>query len=500
MQVTPIIEAVDITKIFPGVLALNRVNLKLLPGEVHGLLGENGAGKSTLIKILSGIYQPSSGDILVDGIKQIVRDPSFALRLGIVPVHQELSFGRHLSVAENIFIGRQPKTKLGLIDYREMYRLAAGYLHDLGVSVDPQIPLGMVSISERQMVAIARAISMDVRVLIFDEPTSSLSDRERNALFEAIQRLKKRNLGIIYISHRLEEVFKICEFLTIMRDGSVVAQKRVGEVTAESLVRMMIGRDGKEAYKRPGLKTNKHVLEVRHLSVKGILNDISLAVSSGEILGIAGLVGSGRTELLRAIFGDLEKTSGQIFMEGNVVKIGSPADAIQAGIGFVPEDRKEQGLILDLTVAENICMAIPKKLSIFGVISKKREGMFASQYVNQLSIRTPSIEQPVKYLSGGNQQRVVIAKWLAINPKVLLVDEPTRGIDVGAKAEIYLLLNELTKQGLAIVMVSSELPEILAMSDRILVMYQGRLQAELYGKNATEEEVMRHAIDHTTIK
>ncbi len=498
MQKKPIIEVGKITKVFPGVRALDKVSLKLLPGEVHGLVGENGAGKSTLIKIISGVYQPTSGEIIFNGIKQIIRDPSFALHLGIVPVHQELNLEQHLSVAENIFIGRQPKTKLGFVDYREMNRLAAEWLNELGVHIDPDMPLGMISIAERQMVSIARAISLDARVLIFDEPTSSLSERETNALFQAIRKLKKKAIGIIYISHRLEEVFQICDCLTIMRDGSVVAEKNISAVTSESIIRMMIGRDIKEMYQKERLKIGKQVLEVSNLSVKGILKDISFKINSGEIVGIAGLVGAGRTELVRAIFGDLRKTTGKVFIDGKEVKINTPADGIKAGIGLVPEDRKEQGLVLGLSVANNVCMAIISKITSLGIINRKKETEFANQYINQLSIRTPSIDQQIQYLSGGNQQRVVIAKWLATNPKLLLVDEPTRGIDVGAKAEIHALLNELAKKGVAILMISSELPEILAMSDRILVMQQGQLRAELTGRKATEEEVMRYAIGQAT--
>jgi ribose transport system ATP-binding protein len=374
--------------------------------------------------------------------------------------------------------------------------MASEWLTDLGVNINPTMPLGMVSIAERQMVSIARAISLDAKVLIFDEPTSSLSDRETNALFQAIRKLKKKGIGIIYISHRLEEVFQICDYLTIMRDGSVVAEKNITEVTSESIIRMMIGRDIKEMYHKERQKVGKQILEVRNLKVKGILKDISFTINSGEIVGIAGLVGAGRTELVRAIFGDLTKSSGQVLIDGKHVKINTPADAIKAGIGLVPEDRKEQGLVLGLPIANNIVMAIISKISSFGIINRKKEDEFANRYVNQLSIRTPSIHQPVQYLSGGNQQRVVIAKWLATNPKLLLVDEPTRGIDVGAKAEIHALLNELAKNGVAILMISSELPEILAMSDRILVMHQGQLKAELSGKKATEEEVMRYAIGH----
>jgi ribose transport system ATP-binding protein len=492
----PIVEVSTITKVFPGVRALDKVSLKLFPGEVHGLVGENGAGKSTLIKIISGVYQPNSGEIFINGKREIIKDPSHALHLGIVPVHQELNLEQHLSVAENIFIGRQPKSKLGLIDYPKMNQLAAEWLNELGVPINPEMPLGMISIAERQMVSIARAISLDAKLLIFDEPTSSLSERETNALFQAIRKLKKKGISIIYISHRLDEVFKICDYLTVMRDGSVVAEKSISEITSESIIRLMIGRDIKDMYHKEQLKIGKQVLEVRNLSVKGILKDISFNIKSGEIVGIAGLVGAGRTELARAIFGDLTKSSGQVFIDGELVKIKTPSDGIKAGIGLVPEDRKEQGLVLGLPVAKNIVLAIISKITSLGIINQKKETEFSNQYVNQLSIRTPSINQPVQYLSGGNQQRVVIAKWLATNPKLLLVDEPTRGIDVGAKAAIHTLLNELAKKGVAILMISSELPEILAMSDRILVMHQGQLKAELIGKKATEEEVMRYAIGH----
>jgi len=496
MRKLPIVEVKNITKVFPGVRALDKVSLKLLPGEVHGLVGENGAGKSTLIKIISGVYQPSSGEIIINGEKQVIKDPSSALLLGIVPVHQELNLEQHLSVAENIYVGRQPKTKFGFVDYREMNRLAAEYLKELDVHIDPSIPLGMISIAERQMVYIARAISLEAKVLIFDEPTASLTEHETESLFQAIKKLKKKNISIIYISHRLEEVFHICDFLTIMRDGSVVAEKSISEITSDYIIRMMVGRDIKEMYQKERIAKGNPVLEVRNLNVKGILSNISFCIRSGEIVGIAGLVGAGRTELVRTIFGDLQKTSGEILIDGKVVNINSPSDAIKAGVGLVPEDRKEQGLVLGLPVFINICMAIISKITSLGIINRRTETEFANQYVNQLAIRTPSIYQQVQYLSGGNQQRVVIAKWLATNPKILLVDEPTRGIDVGAKAEIHALLNELVKKGVAILMISSELPEVLAMSDRILIMHQGQVKAELPGGRTTEEEVMRYATGH----
>jgi ribose transport system ATP-binding protein len=494
MQKKPIAEVKKISKVFPGVRALNEVDLKLIPGEVHGLVGENGAGKSTLIKIISGVYQPNSGEILFNGKREIIKDPAYALHLGIVPVHQELNLEQNLSVAENIYIGRQPKTKLGLMDYREMNRLAKKWLNELGIDIDPDFPLGMLSVAEKQMVSIARAISLDAKLLIFDEPTSSLTDIETNALFEIICKLRDKNIAILYISHRIEEVFHICDCITVMRDGSVVGNKRISEVTIKSIIQMMIGRDLKDMYQKSKAQIGDLILEVNNLNVKGILKNISFKLFRGEILGIAGLVGSGRTELARAIFGDLKRTSGQIIIDGKVMGMHSPIESIGRGVGLVPEDRKEQGLVLDLTVANNICMSAISKITNLFFLNQKKENKFAKQYVDRLNIQTPSTQQVVKYLSGGNQQRVVIAKWLMTEPKILIVDEPTRGIDVGAKSEIHKILNDLAQQGVSIVMVSSELPEILAMCDRILVMHEGTVVTELIGKKTSEEEVLHYAV------
>jgi len=488
-----LLEVKNMSKEFPGVRALDHVDLKLMPGEVRALVGENGAGKSTLIKIISGVYRPTEGEIFINGMREDIVDPYYALKIGIVPVHQEINLEPYLMISENIFIGRQPKNKFGMIDYKKMNADAAKWLSELGVTVDPTLPLGMASIAERQMVSIARAVSLDVKVMIFDEPTSSLTQKEINSLFQVIKRLKKKEIGIIYISHRLEEIFQICDSITVMRDGVVVANKLLKDVDTASIIKLMIGRDLKDMYIKTKAEIGRPVLEVKNLSVKGILNDISLTLRAGEIIGVSGLVGAGRTELARALFGDLPISTGQILIEGKEIKARSPKGFIRSGIGLIPEDRKEQGLVTELPVSRNISMTIFKTLSRFGIINEKKETNIARDYVEQLAIKTPSIYQEVKFLSGGNQQRVVIAKWLATSPKILIVDEPTRGIDVGAKAEIHKLLNELAHQGVAILMISSELPEIIAMSDRVLVIYQGRIRAELEGKKINEEEIMRYA-------
>jgi ribose transport system ATP-binding protein len=489
----PLLEVKNVSKEFPGVKALNHVDLKLFPGEVRALVGENGAGKSTLIKIISGVYRPTEGEIYLNGIQKEIPDPYFALKNGIVPVHQEVNLEPFLTVAENIFIGRQPKNNFGFIDYKMMNSEATKWLTELGIEIDPNLPLGMASIAERQMVAIARAVSLDAKVLIFDEPTSSLTQKEIDGLFLVIKRLKEKNIGIIYISHRLEEIFQVCDSITIMRDGVVVANELLKNIDTPSIIRLMIGRDLKDMYEKTVAEIGKPILEVKNLNVKGILNDISFTLRSGEIVGVSGLVGAGRTELARALFGDLPISSGQIFIDGKEVRSKTPKGFIQSGIGLIPEDRKDQGLVIDLPIKNNISMTIFRILSKFGIMNEKQEIGVAEDYVKKLTIKTPSIFQKVKFLSGGNQQRVVIAKWLATKPKILIVDEPTRGIDVGAKAEIHKLLNDLVHQGVAILMISSELPEIIAMSDRVLVIYLGRVTAELEGKKINEEKIMRYA-------
>jgi ribose transport system ATP-binding protein len=489
----PLLEMTDVSKTFPGVHALDGVRFDLRAGEVHALMGENGAGKSTLIKILSGVYQPNGGTILLGGQRVTIQSPHHAQALGISPVHQEVNLEPYLTVAENIFLGRQPKGRFGLVDHGRMQREASALLASLGVSIDPTALVGAISIAERQMVAIARAVSTDARIIIFDEPTSSLSERETELLFGIIQQLRSKGVGVIYISHRMEEIFRLCDRVTVFRDGRYVATKKVADTRLPEIIAMMIGRDISDLFRKEPVAIGEPVLEVRNLSKRGVLDDISFTLHRGEILGIAGLVGAGRTELARAIFGDLLPDNGQVLIEGRSVHPRSPRDAIKAGIGLVPEDRKDQGLVTGLSVQQNISMPSMRSLSRFSVISVAKEKILARDYVKRLAIRTPSMEQKVMFLSGGNQQRVVIAKWLATNPRVLIVDEPTRGIDVGAKAEIHSLMSELAKQGVGILMISSELPEVLAMSDRILVMYAGTIAGELRGDRATQEEVMHLA-------
>jgi ABC-type sugar transport system ATPase subunit len=490
----PLFELAEVSKSFPGVRALDGVSFDLRPGEVHALLGENGAGKSTLVKIMSGVYRPDRGTIRIDGREVTISDPTQAQALGIVPVHQELHLEPYLTVAENIFLGRQPKGRFGLIDHGRMRRDAQAIIDGLGVSLDPSMKVQSLSVAQRQVIAIARAASTTARIVIFDEPTSSLTERETSLLFELIERLKAKGLGIIYISHRMEEIFRLCDRVTVFRDGRLVGSKLVADTDLRELIAMMVGRDISDLFRKETARIGDVVLDVKGLGKRGLLRDISLTVRSGEIVGIAGLVGAGRTELARAIFGDLSYDAGEIRIGGEMLRPGhSPSRAIAAGIGLVPEDRKEQGLVTGLPVRKNISMALLGPLSRFGVLSFRRERKLAETYVARLAIKTPTVDQKATFLSGGNQQRVVIAKWLATNPRLLIVDEPTRGVDVGAKAEIHALLCDLARQGMAIMMISSDLPEILAMSDRVAVMHQGRIVAELDGHGLTQESVMHHA-------
>jgi ribose transport system ATP-binding protein len=490
-----LLELRNVSKAFPGVRALDGVSFELRAREVHALVGENGAGKSTMVKILSGVYKPDRGTILYEGQPIQVLDPTHAQSLGINPVHQELHLEPYLSVAENIFLGRQPLGRFGLIDNRLMNREAGRLLKGLGVAIDPTALMGSISIAERQIVSIARAVSTDARIMIFDEPTSSLTEREIALLFRTIDRLRAEGMGIIYITHRMDEIFRVCDRVTVFRDGRYVSTKPVAETNLKELIAMMIGREISDLFHHKGAACiGEPVLEVRHLVKRGVLNGISFAVHRGEIVGMAGLVGAGRTELARAIFGDLTLDGGEILIDGRRLRPNhTPREAIAAGIGLVPEDRKEQGLVTGLSVRQNIGMAMMRALSRFGLVSVASERRLAENFVIRLAIRTPSVDQKVMFLSGGNQQRVVIAKWLATKPKVLIVDEPTRGIDVGAKAEIHALLRDLAEQGVTILMISSELPEILSMSDRVLVMHHGRVVGEIAHHQATQEKIMHYA-------
>jgi len=487
-----LLEMRGISKTFPGVRALDNVDFELRRGQVHALVGENGAGKSTLIKILSGVYPPDAGEIRLAGQQVSMAHPSDAQGLGISPVHQELNLEPHLTVAENIFLNRQPLNRFRLIDHARMNREAKSLLHGLGVDVPPTRVVAELSVAQRQMVSIARAVSMDARIVIFDEPTAPLTEHEASLLFAIIRQLKASGVGIIYISHRMEEVFEISDQVTVLRDGKYIGSVPTREATMEQIIQMMIGRSVSELFQKEAAPIGEPILEVRHLYQHGALEDISFTLRRGEILGLFGLAGAGRSELARAIFG-AEPYEGAILLGGKPMAANTPHQAIQRGMGLVPEDRRQQALVASLSVKENISLASLPALCTAGIIDTHAEAQLAEEYVARLNVRTPSIERQVMYLSGGNQQRVAIAKWLATKPKVLILDEPTHGIDVGAKAAIHSLMCALAKEGVAILMISSDLPEILGMSDRILVMHRGRIAGEFGREEATEEKIMRAA-------
>jgi ABC-type sugar transport system ATPase subunit len=491
----PILEAENIDKRFPGVHALDNVSLTITPGEVHAVVGENGAGKSTLMKILAGAYGPDRGTIRIDGEAVTIENPRAAQDLGIITIYQELSLVDALSVGENVFLGDLPTRSGGSwrVDWPTVWSRAAELLERVGLRIRPQTRVRDLSVAQKQMVEIARALARNVRVLILDEPTSSLTERETEKLFEIISQLRNRGVGIIYISHRLGEVFRIAQQVTVLRDGIVVGSLPVRDASEDLLVRMMVGRDLARLFTEARASDAPVRLEVRGLSRRGVLHDVSLSLRGGEIVGLAGLVGAGRTELARCLFGADSISEGEILLDGLIVNLRSPGHAVDLGIALVPEDRKLQALILGMGVRENLSLPVLDRLGSPFVPSRRRERALASDYIRSLTIRTPHMEQRVSALSGGNQQKVVIARWLATKPKVLILDEPTRGIDVGAKAEVHALIARLAEQGVAILMISSELPEILGMSHRILVMRGGRIVAEIPRQDATEESIMAAA-------
>ena len=488
-----LLEMRDIRKRYPGVQALDGVTLTLKHREVLALVGENGAGKSTLMKILAGAERMDSGTILLDGEPVEINSPTEAQQMGISMIYQEFNLVPYLSVAENIFLGREPRKRSGLIDWKKLRGDAAAILAELGVDLDVRDRVERLSVAEQQMVEIAKAVSFRARILAMDEPSATLTEHELERLFALIRRLVEEGVSIIYISHRLEEIYEIADRVTIMRDGHTVATNRVEELTREDIVRLMVGREISEEFPPRQVELGDVALEVRDLTRPGYFEDVSFSVRRGEILGIAGLVGAGRTEVARAIFGADPIQRGQVLLDGRDVTPQNPREAIDAGIGLVTEDRKAQGLILGMSVLHNITLPSLYKFARGGFIDKKEERNEASRFVKELNIKTPSLDQIVRNLSGGNQQKVVLAKWLLTNSKVMIFDEPTRGIDVGAKLEIYHLLNELVARGVAVVMISSELPEVLGMSDRILVMHEGRVAGELPAAEATQEAVMQLA-------
>jgi ribose transport system ATP-binding protein len=496
---TPIVEADRIDKRFPGVHALDDVSLTVFPGEVTAVVGENGAGKSTLMKILAGAQLPDQGTIRVDGQPVTIESPRAAQQLGIITIYQELSLIDALSVGENIFLGDLPTRAGGdwRVDWPTLWRRSSDLLERVGLRIRPQTLVRNLSVAQKQMVEIARALARNVRVLILDEPTSSLTDRETERLFEIIALLKSRGVGIIYISHRLEEVFRIAQHVTVLRDGKVVGSMPIEETSEDALVRMMVGRDLSRLFSQARQSAAPVRLEVRQLSRRGVLRDISFTVRGGEVVGLAGLVGAGRTELARCIFGADPINSGEILLDGSPVTIRTPGNAVDLGIALVPEDRKLQALILGMGVRENLTLPVLDRLGSPYLPSRSREKALVGDFIKSLRIRTPHMEQRVSALSGGNQQKVVLARWLATHPKVLILDEPTRGIDVGAKAEVHALIARLAEEGVAILMISSELPEILGMSHRILVMRNGRIVADIPRVDATEEAILAAATGQT---
>lgn len=490
----PILALRGVGKQFPGVVALDDVSFDLRRGEVHVLVGENGAGKSTLVKLLSGIYQPDSGDITYNGQVVAIPSPAAAQRMGISTVHQELNLVPELDVGRNIMLGQEPMLPAGIIDYRALYRRAAEPLAALGLPLDPRRKVRTLGIALQQTVEIAKALVARAEVLILDEPTAAITAEEADQLFRIVRQLRERGTAIIFISHHLEEVFRIGDRVTVLRDGRLVGTLPLAETNQPEIIRMMVGRELTRQFPARQAKPGEVALRVTHLSRTGVLHDIGFELRRGEVLGLAGLVGAGRTEVARAIFGIDPIDQGEIEIRGRPARVPSPRAAVRHGIALLPEDRKGQGLVLLMSVADNVILAAPGQVNAAGgLVPPKGRATVARRFVDELRIRTPSVRQQTRLLSGGNQQKVVLSKWLLTQADIFVFDEPTRGIDVGAKVEVYRLMNDLLERGAAIIMISSELPEVLGMSDRILVMRGGRIVAELTGAEATQELIMRYA-------
>lgn len=491
----------DISKGFPGVKALQGVTLEVRQGEVHALMGENGAGKSTLMKILTGAYRPDTGRILVRGEQVDIRSPQDAQALGISMIHQELSLIPHLTVGQNIFLGREPRRGAGLVNWNELYRQAQQLLDRLNLGISAKTEVVELSIAQQQMVEVAKALSLNPQsaenfrpgLIAMDEPTSALTDRETEVLFDVMRSLKAQGVSIIYISHRLNEIFEICDHMTVLRDGQYVGERAIAGMTEDDIVHMMVGRELGDLYPPAGTKRGDIVLETVGLKDNLELKGVSMNVRAGEILGIAGLVGAGRTALAETLFGIRPTTAGEIRIGQQPVKLHGPGDAIKYGLGFVPEDRKQQGLFLNMGVRDNLVMSSMEQVSKLGFLNFGAIDKVSSDYVKKMNIRTPTLRQRIRNLSGGNQQKVIIARWLTLHPKVLILDEPTRGIDVGAKAEIHGLMRELAEQGVGVLMISSELPEVLGVSDRVIVMHEGSITGEFSRAEANEDVIMRAA-------
>ncbi|MED4163301.1 sugar ABC transporter ATP-binding protein [Halalkalibacterium halodurans] len=489
-----LLEMVDITKEFPGVKALDRVQLKVRKGSVHALMGENGAGKSTLMKILIGMYKPNEGKIIFDGEEVTFNSINDALDKGISMIHQELSPIPEMTVAENIFLGREPTFgKSGLVDNKKLIEMTRNLLESLEINIDPRKKMGELSIANTQMIEIAKAISFHSKLVIMDEPTSAITEKEVAQLFKMIESLKKKGVAIIYITHKMSELDEVADDISVFRDGKYIGTDTAKNLTRDDLIKMMVGRELNQIFDKPEPKLGEVILSVKSLTKQDYFEDVSFEVRKGEIVGFAGLMGSGRTEVLETIFGVKEAESGEIFVNGQKARIKSPQDAVKNNMGFLTEDRKLTGLFLPLSVRENMITVNIDKYINMGWLNGKRVKKDCEQQKQKLYIKTPSIEQIVENLSGGNQQKVLLARWLLKNPDILFLDEPTRGIDVGAKSEFYNLIFELASQGKAIVVVSSEMAEILGLCDRILVMHEGKVTGELTREEANQEKIMQYA-------
>lgn len=488
-----VLEMKNIHKRFPGVYALKDVSFKLKAGEVHGVLGENGAGKSTLMKVLGGIYNLDEGEIYIDGQQVAIHDVKDSQKAGVSIIHQELVLVPHMSVAENIFSGREPTGKFGFIKKEEMLQEAQRLLDSFNLGINASQLVCKLNIAEQQMVEVARAISFDSKILVMDEPTSSLTEKEVKFLFETIENLKSQGVGIVYISHRMSELFRITDQITVMRDGQYIGTKATKETNVNELISMMVGRELTSYYHKISHKLGDNALEVRGLTRTGVFSDINFSLRQGEILGFSGLVGAGRSEIMKSIFGLDPIDAGEVYIYGEKVVITSPGDAMKLGIALVPENRKDEGLILQGNVGYNMTLRVLDKFINFISVNTRKEQEIINTYVDKLNIKTASTLQLISNLSGGNQQKVVIAKSLAANPKILILDEPTRGVDVGAKAEIYGIMNRLAQEGVSIIMISSELPEIINMSDRVVVVHNGSIAGILNRDEFSQEKIMHMA-------
>ena len=486
-----------IVKTFPGVKALNNAAITVHAGEVMGFMGENGAGKSTLMNILGGVFPADSGEIYIDGEKVSIHSVKESQNLGVAFIHQELALEPYLTIAENIFLGREKKGRLGLVSKDKMAEAAKPFLERVGLNVDPNEFVGKLSIGQQQMVEIAKSFSLNAKILILDEPTSSLSEKEVDVLFKTIKDLKQQGLGIIFITHKMAEVFQLCDAVTIMRDGEFMGELQASECSESKLISLMVGRDLGNYYTRTFNKPGKIILEAKHICAGNRVTDCSFSVRSGEILGFYGLVGAGRSELMKAVMGLDPMKSGEVYLNGELVKHPNPLFRQKKGVALVPESRKTEGLLLKQSITFNISLPVLDRFMKHLRVDLKKEAEIVDEGINSLQIKAPSPNVNCLTLSGGNQQKVLLAKWLATNPKVLILDEPTRGIDVGAKAEIYTIINNLAKEGLAIILISSEMPEVMNMSDRVIVMSESYITGELSHEDFSQELILKYAMGVT---